>query len=857
MSGRVSCLAYEPGNSKVFYAGFATGGLWRTENRGTTFTPLFDDQVTSSIGSLAVCHAPADWDGWTDEDKKLAKKDREKKGKGQILWVGTGEGNGRNSSSWGNGIYRSTDRGATWVQCGLEDSHDIPSLAVDPRNPNVCYAACLGRLWGPNPTRGVYKTVDGGKTWTPSLKIDDDHGCIHVMVDPVNPDTVFAALYRRRRMAWGFEGGSEEGGIFKSVDGGATWTKLTNGLPSRVGRIGFDIYPGDSKILIACVQSDEGGSTSIRDDRSKSGGVFRSEDGGETWTRMSHRTPRAFYFSTIKFDPKDSQRIYQLGWYVELSEDGGKTFRTGIGSKMHVDMHAFLIDPDDTDSLINGSDGGIYMSFDRGKTWNFLNTMAVGQFYNIALDRSDPYRVMGGLQDNGTWIGPSSGLRVADKEEDEGAGTGITNADWQHVLWGDGFHAAFDPNSPDIVYAEWQGGNLCRVNLRTAEKRRLTPEPSEGSLRFRFNWNSPFFVSSHEGSTLYLAGNHVFRMTEKGDKWIKISPDLTRAEPDKIDSTGSNAETFGTVVTLAESELDPKTLWAGSDDGLIHVTRDGGAEWINVTPEDLVEKMYISRIEPSHTEAGTAYASVDGHRNGWMDPRVLMTNDFGSTWSDITGDLPKGWSIKVVREDRTNPNVLYVGAENAVYASFNRGGNWVKINGKALPTTPVDDIQQHPDTLDLVLGTHGRSIWILDDASMLAKTAESAAQPLHLFDIMAAKPRRFLVYGGIWTDQVFRAKNRPLGAILNYWLSTPAEEEVKITITNAKGLEVATLSGSGFKGLNRAVWNLQPKAEQQLPDDGRDLMFGPFFVDPGVYTAEIKIGKIKQKKSFTVLPLES
>ncbi|MCG9894109.1 MAG: hypothetical protein MH204_01370, partial [Fimbriimonadaceae bacterium] len=852
MSGRVSCLAFEPGNSRCFYAGFATGGLWRTENRGVTFEPLFDDQETSCIGSIAVADAPADWDGWTAEEKKKSKKDREKLGRGRILWLGTGEGNGRNSSSWGCGVFRSADRGKTWTNVGLGESHDIPSLAVDPRNPDVCYAACLGRLWGLNTERGVYKTEDGGKTWSPVLQFDDRTGCVQVQVDPKNPDTVYAAMYFRRRFPWGFESGSSEGGLYKSTDAGKTWTKLTNGLPTVTGRIGFDIFAADPKVLIACVQSDENGTSSIRDDRSRAGGVFRSEDGGETWTRLSVRTPRAFYFSTIKFDPKDSQRIYQLGWHVEVSDDGGQTFRTGFGPKMHVDMHAFLVDPDDTDLVINGSDGGIYQSFDRGKTWQFLNTMAVGQFYNVAFDRSEPYRVMGGLQDNGTWIGPSSSRRRADKEEGDDTRTGITNADWQHVLWGDGFHADFDPTDPDVVYGEWQGGNLVRVNLRTAEKRKIAPEPAEGQARFRFNWNAPFFVSAHEPTTLYLAGNHVFRLKDRGEAWEKISPDLTRAEVDKIQTTGSAAETYGTVVTLAESPLDAGVLWAGSDDGLIHVTRDGGSTWANVTPESLVGGRYISRIDAGKASAGRAVVSVDGHRTDDMDPCILLTDDFGETWHDVTGDLPKGWSVKVVREDLDNPNLLYAGTENGVHASFDRGATWIRINGKALPTTPVDDIRQHPVTKDLILGTHGRSIWILDDASMLAPLAgPTDLGGAAFFPVLPARPHGFLTYGGLWTDQLFRAKNRPFGAVLNYWLPEWKDEPVKITIKNGAGLVVAELTGPNAPGLNRAVWDLQPKEEQQLPDGGQDLMFNPFLVASGDYTATLTWGDTKLDQPLT------
>lgn len=851
MSGRVSCLAFEPGNTKTYYVGFATGGLWRTENLGTTFSPLFDSEVTSSIGSVEVVHAPADWKGWSDEDKKKSKKEKEKLGKGRVIWVGTGEGNGRNSSSWGHGVYRSTDRGATWTHCGLEDSHDIPALCAHPTDPDTCYVAALGHLWGVNKTRGVYKTTDGGKSWKPVLQIDERTGCVDLKMDPKDPNTLYAAMYERLRSPYSYKSGGDKGGIYKSTDGGATWTKLSKGLPKQTGRIGLDIFPGDSKVVIATVQSDEGGQSSIRDDRSRSGGVFRSEDGGQSWTRLSQRTPRPFYFSTIKFDPKDSQRVYQLGWYVEVSDDGGRTFRTGMGMKMHVDMHAFLVDPDDPDFLINGSDGGVYQSFDRGKTWNFLNTMAVGQFYNVAVDDSDPYRVMGGLQDNGTWIGPSSGIRESNDREEGEVKAGITNFDWQHVLWGDGFHADFDPTDPDVVFAEWQGGNLTRVNLRTGEKRRLTPEASEGGPRYRFNWNSPFFVSLHHPKTLYLAGSHVFRLTENGDRWERISPDLTAAAPGTFDTVGSVAEQYATVVTLAESRLDAKVLWAGSDDGLIHVTKDGGASWKNVTPPQ-VSGRYVSRIEASHHHPGVAYASVDGHRSDDMDPCILSTCDFGETWSDATGDLPKGWSVKVVREDLRTAGVLYCGTENGVHLSLNAGKTWVKMNGKALPTTPVDDIKQHPRTLDLILGTHGRSIWVLDDASMLGALGEAVGKDLHAFPVQPAQPRFFLTYGGLWSDSIFRAENRPMGAIFNYWLDGYEAEEVKIKIENSAGLDVATVSGGNAPGLNRAVWDCQPKETQRLADSWQEPGM-PFFVAPGTYKATISRGKAKQTLEFEVL----
>jgi photosystem II stability/assembly factor-like uncharacterized protein len=853
MAGRVAALCFEPDSSKTYYVGYATGGIWKTDNMGTTFKPIFDNEETACIGAIQVAHAPADWKGWEGDDKKLSKKAKTEKGKGQIIWVGTGEGNNRNSSSWGNGVYRSTNGGESWDHLGLEDTHDIPSMAVDPRDPDVCYVAALGHLWGTNKERGVYKTTDGGKTWKPVLQIDEKHGCCEVHIDPENPDTLYACMHARLRTSYSFTSGSEKGGIFKTTNGGKTWKKLTKGLPKQTGRIGMDVFDSDSKVLIATIESKEGGTSDIRDDRSKTGGVFRSEDGGASWKRMSVRTPRGWYFGTIYFDPKDSQRVYQLGWYTEVSDDGGATFRRGFGDKMHVDMHALLVNPNDTDHVVNGSDGGVYQTLDKGKNWVFFNTMAVGQFYNVSFDLSEPYRLIGGLQDNGTWVGPSSGtLESNDRDDTPKAGT--TNADWQHVLGGDGFHGEFDPTNEDVVYAEWQGGNITRINLKTGEKRKVAPAPAEGQPRVRFNWNSPFFISPHDPKTIYLVGNHVFKLTQRGDKWKQISPDLTTNNIDKAVTVGSTAETHCTVVTLAESELKKGLIWAGSDDGLIHVS-ENGKDWKNVTPK-AVGGLYVSRIDASHHNASTAYASVDGHRSDNMDPLILMTKDMGKTWKDITSDLPKGWSVKVVREDRFNPEVIYAGTEQGIFVSVNRGGSWVKMHGKNLPTVPVDDIKQHPLTKDLIIGTHGRSIWVMDDASMVSSLSKKAmSAKLHVFDVVPAKPRYFGEYGGLWTDQIFRALNRPKGAVINYWINTYDEDEVSVTIKNASGVVVRTLKGTAGPGLNRVVWDLEPKEQLKLADKGQEPWM-PHFVEPGIYSAEIKSGKTKVKTEIEVLPMD-
>ncbi|MCB0825052.1 MAG: hypothetical protein KDC26_02580 [Armatimonadetes bacterium] len=852
MGGRISDMCFAPGNAKQFYVGYASGGLWVTKNNGTTFSPIFDNEETSSIGAVAVADAPADWSGWS---KDVNKADRQKQGKAKIIWVGTGEGNGRNSSSWGNGVYRSIDSGKTWEHCGLENTHDIPRIAVDPRNPDVCYVAALGHLWGRNPERGLYKTTDRGKTWDLILSIDSNTGCCDVILDPSNPDTVFAGMYDRLRTTHSFTSGGPKGGLYKSTDGGKTFKKVTKGLPKQTGRIGMDIFKPNSKTMIAVVESTEEGANSIRDDRMKGGGVFRSEDGGESWTRLSHRSPRAFYFSKIYFCSKNDQRVYMHGWTCELSDDGGKTFRGGWADLLHADHHALIVDPNDPDHIVIGTDGGASITWDGGETWDFLNTIATGQFYNISLDNQDPYRIIGGLQDNGTWLWPSSTTKHVDKDDAcKTPATGITNGDIQFVLWGDGFHAYVDPKDPDVAYGEWQGGNMTQVNFRTGERRLLKPEAREGEPRIRYNWNSPFLFSHHDDDAIYHAGNYVFKITDNGSKWKRISDDLTTDDVDKIETVGSNAETYCTVVSLSESPMKKGELWAGSDDGVISLTTDDGKSWKDVTPK-AVNGRYVSRLHASAHKSGRCYVSIDGHRSDDMDPCVLVTEDFGASWKDITANLPERRSVMVIREDINNADVLYCGTENAGYVSLDRGQNWVKMHGKALPTVPVYDIQQHSREQDIVLGTHGRSVWVLDDAHWLSEaTPDNLDKPLHLFSIKNARPQWFTAYNGLWSHKMFRATNCPMGAKIDYWIRDYIGEDVSITIENSNGTVVKKLSGANAPGYNRVVWNLQPENWQKLSDQGEDPFFNDFHVAPGEYTVKIKMSDHTDQQKLVVEP---
>ena len=887
MGGRVAALAYVPGSRTSFYVGFGIGGVFKTENLGVTFTPVFDDQPNLSIGAIAVADAPESWRGWAEEEKADSsregsaaggggtaggpaaasgpkQKSRAERGKGKIVWVGTGEGNGRNSSSWGRGVYRSTDAGVTFTYIGLAEARDIPRLAVDPRDPDVAYVAALGRLWGPNPERGVFKTADGGATWTQVLKIDTNTGACDVVIDPRSPDTVYAAMYSRRRTPWSFSGNSDTGGIFRSDDGGRSWKKRTQGLPSRTGRIGLAVFPKNPDILYAVVESDfGGGGRTPFDNYSITGGLFRSDDRGDTWTRTSPISFRPFYFSRVAVDPENDQRVYLPGWDLAISDDGGKTFRRSGSPKVHVDFHAIAINPLDPSQILVGNDGGVYLSHDRAKSWDYLNTIAAGQFYRVAVDGSDPYRVAGGLQDNGTWMGPSETLfktEAFDPGEDAFA-DGILNDDWRPIFGGDGFGVQFDPADPNLVYATSQGGNLARIRLDTNVLKLIAPSPREGEERLRFNWNAPFFVSSHDPAVLYLGGNRVFKLADRGDRYFAISPDLSKGEAARTATVGSDAETYGTVVSLAESPLVKGMLWAGTDDGRVHVTRNDGQVWTDVTPKE-TGGLYVSRLTPSRHAAETAYMTVDGHRSDVDRTIVLMTEDAGRTWKSIAGDLPPEEPAEVVTEAILDRQTLYVGTEFGLYVTVDRGRHWVRLNGKSLPAVPVDDLVIHPRERDLVVATHGRSLYILDDITPIARlTQEVRNRALQVFPPLPVRPRLYASRGYGGGAGIFRAANPPLGAALTYWLRDSQPDGVTIAVADQAGTVVRELKSGGRPGLNRVVWDLQADVKHRIPTVDAQQLGQTQFVPAGDYTITVtlpaKAPGLKPEKSETTLKVLS
>jgi len=909
MGGRVDDFAVVESNPSIVYVGMASGGVWKTVNGGTTWEPLFDNQPVSTIGDVTV--APSD---------------------PSIVWVGSGEPNNRQSSSWGNGVYKSSDAGKTWQHMGLTETQSIGRIVIHPTNPDIVYVAAVGRLWGPSRERGVYKTTDGGRSWTNVLFINQDTGVVDIAMDHESPGTLLAAAYQRRRTVFGFNGSGPHGGIHRTTDGGATWKRVEKGLPwdpnppragapgtlfgggggggggqqaqaaqaaqpreeeptgpQEIGRIGINFYRKNTNIVYALVEH-------------RNGGTFRSEDKGETWTKMSDTNPRPMYYSKIHVDPNNDQRIWVLGAQMFYSEDGGRTFRNNLVQRIHGDYHALWINPANSDHMMTGSDGGIHWSYDRGRTWDFIDDIPLGQFYELGVNMDTPYLVCGGLQDNNTWCGPSATLYS----------DGIPNGEWFTIGGGDGFYAQFDPNDRNIVYAESQDGNLLRRHLVHKESKSIRPQPAEGEARYRFQWNSPIVPSKHAAGTIYYGGNFVFKSTDRGDNWVKLGGDLTNGEerdkkeimgkvPDRFTlSRHDGVQQWPTITTLAESPRNKDVLWAGTDDGNLQVTRDGGKTWKNVASKvpGVPKGTYVSRVIASHHTDGTAYATFDGHRSDDFDIYVFTTTDFGETWKAIRNGIPDNKGVvNVIREHHRNPDLLFAGTEYGAYVSFNRGANWTRLKMN-LPMVPVDDIQIHPRDNDLILATHGRSIWILDDITPLEQmTVSVASADLHVFDSNAAinwrkSGRTSSASRG---HKMFFGENPADGALIQYYLKKGTEEgdeelsetagaqeqgqqqadrqqdqqrpRVRITITDAEGKVVRNLDGAARTGINRVVWNFRansPIPQQVLaglggPGGGgggfgfaAQLRQGGGRVDPGTFTVKVSWEGKELSKSLEV-----
>ncbi|MFC1493475.1 WD40/YVTN/BNR-like repeat-containing protein, partial [candidate division KSB1 bacterium] len=843
MGGRISDIEALENNPKIIYAAAATGGLWKSVNAGTTWEPIFDDNPIISIGDIAVCQQDPD-----------------------IIYVGTGEANGRNSSPWGGGVYKSEDAGQTWKFTGLKDTHHIGRILIDPKNKNVVYVAALGHLWGENEERGLYKTTNGGKNWEKILYIDEKTGVTDIAMDPKDNKLIYAASYQKKRDA--FSGGDPivrwgpGSGIWRSEDAGKNWEKITKGLPEDVefGRIGLSAARNKSGTVYAIIETDfsipgqnayrpmreEDMTKEQKDMRKKSdGGIFKSTNEGKSWKRMSHYNNRPFYYSQIRVDPNDEDVLWMGGMNLGYSDDGGKTVDTEIGGMAHVDYHALWIDPTDSDHVINGCDGGINITYDRGKTWDVGTQIGLAQFYAITADMQKPYYVYGGLQDNGSWGGPSKTRSTY----------GIRNQNWFVLGGGDGFFCQVDPTDHNIVYSESQNGGIRRLDLRTGESANirpdnppLDPENPRAGRKYRFEWNSPILISTHNPKTIYFGGNSLFKSVNRGDDWEAISPDLT-AFPE---------ERYSAIVSVDESPINPGLIWTGTNDGNVWMTRNDGISWekLNGNIPGAPQNYWVKRLEASNHEPGRAYLVYDGHRNDDMDPYVFMTDDFGATWTNITNNLPYG-SVFVVREDYNNPNLLFAGTAYGVYISLDRGKNWTEFSN-GLPTVEVHDLYIHPRDGDLIAGTHGRGAWIADNITPLQQVDNEVLETgAHLFE---SRPEIKLAGIYEWqflTSKVFKKDNPENGVTISYYLKDMQSDSVEIEILDITGKVIRNIKGSHDSGINKVLWNFQhnpPPSRQsdQSAQQQRSRRRRPEIAVPGVYLAKVSLNGGEYKITLTV-----
>src|SRR5579859_114227 len=835
MSGRVSALtAVKEDGRLTVYIGAASGGVWKSVNSGTTYKPVFDKQPVQSIGAIAV-------------DPSAPK----------TIWVGTGEAWTRNSTSIGDGIYKSTDAGDNWTNMGLKDSERISKILIDPKDGNTLYVCVPGKLWSDSDDRGVYKTTDGGKSWTKILKgANPSTGCSMLSMNPKEPKTLYAGLWDFRRKGWTFRSGGENAtafsgsGLFKSTDGGATWSELdaksAAGLPPKPwGRVAVTIAPSNPKVVYALIESNRSA-------------LFRSDDGGKTWQerdRSQMMVWRPFYFANLIVDPKDENKIYKTDLRLIQSTDGGGSF-SNISNAAHGDFHDVWIDPDDTNHVITGDDGGVWYSYDSGNKWWKAYNLPISQFYHVSIDSNDPYHVYGGLQDNSAWIGDSA------------YPAGISNSRWENIFGGDGFWTFADPADPAFVYAEAQGGEVGRVNRLTMDTRFIKPQPNYGEGKLRFNWNTPIHMSPNEKGTIYIGAQFLFRSRDHGQTWDRISPDLTTNDPEKqkqeqsggITVDNSAAETHTTIYSISESPRNGQIIWVGTDDGNVQVTRDGGKSWTNVVGNvpNLPKFSWVSWVEASLYDEATAYAVFDRHTFGDMDPYVFKTTDYGKTWTPVIGkDSGVRGYAHVIKEDTVSPNLLFAGTEFGLWISFDGGKQWAQYKGNEFPNVAVRDIVVQPRESDLVLATHGRGIWIVDDISPLRKlTPEVLAQDAVFLE---GKPtqQRFIADNS-WPEgnATFVGTNPPNAAVITYYQKKRhIFGKMKIEIFDQQGKFVDTVPANSRRGISRVQWlmRLKPPKVPPAASVAFEASEGPRVL-PGTYTVKMTRGKDVYTTQLTVAP---
>lgn len=831
-SGRVTALAVPQPYRKTIYVGSAGGGVWKTSNAGITWRPISDSLGVESIGDIAV--APSD---------------------SNIVWVGTGEKNSSRSSSWGNGVHKSTNGGRTWHHMGLADTRSIAKIAIDPREPNTVYVAALGHLWGANAERGVYKTTDGGTTWKKILFVDDTTGAIDLKMDPSNPETLYAVMWHRIREGGSHMQGTGTGsGIYKTVNGGQSWTRLTdpalhNGLPTAdIGRTSISISAKNPSVVYAMIAVDRGVTNTSA---APFGGVFRSDDAGAHWVQVNDLAANPhYYYDEIVTDPANSNHIYMLESPLMMSKDGGHTFAVDSLYDVHVDNHALWIDPADSAHMILGNDGGVYTTFDGGKAWEHAD-IPIGQFYTVAIDSvSNPYRICGGLQDNGVWCGPS-----ATRDS-----VGVTDADWYAVNGGDGMWVQISRTDPNIIYSEFQFGSMSRYDLRTGKRESIQPVAldagGDSGYGYTWGWTAPLVLSQHDTATLYAGANQLFRMHDLGGRgmdWEAIGPDMTRAPRTHPEGEGPNTS-YHSLFSIAESPRTRDVIWTGSDDGLVWLTRDYGRTWTNVTvnfPARAPTHCFVSAIAASHFADGTAYVTYDCHSRDDYGPHVYKTTDFGKTWSSIVSGLPADDGSLTVFEDPYNPRLLWLGTETGAYVSIDGGARWRRF-GHNLPPVPVEKFAMSYRDRELVAGTHGRGIWVAKVGPLEEMTDSLLREKAHLFEVTPALQFRYTDTYPSFGSRPFEARNPPRGATISYYLRDALSGPVDLYITSAAGDTVRKLSGPGYAGLNDVTWDLsstkpRPRAlgEPTSPAELRRVL-------PGEYVVTMKVAGKSMRQTIRV-----
>ncbi len=868
MSGRIAAIDAVASDPNRLVVGASTGGVWMSDNGGLTWRPVFDDQPVASIGAVAINQSNPD-----------------------IIWVGTGEGNVRNSTSIGAGIFKSIDGGRTWQRMGLAASERINRIALDPDDPDVAYVAALGTLWGPNEERGVFKTNDGGKSWQKILYVNDSTGATDIKLDPANPNKLYAAMWQFRRWPYYFKSGGPGSGMYISKDGGASWQRKTreDGLPAgELGRMVFALSPSNPERVYALVEAEKSA-------------LLRSDDGGESWTAVNEDydvAVRPFYYTELAVDPENQNIVYNIGSRVRVSIDGGKTFTynpvidcCAPGNTIHIDNHAYWINPNDPDHLIFGNDGGLAISHDKGQTFRFVRNLPLAQFYHIAVDDDRPYHVYGGLQDNGSWRGPAEVWENA----------GIRNAHWQEIGFGDGFDALPDPTNSRSGYAMSQGGYLFRWNLDTGEQRMIMPDPPKPGVKLRFNWNAALAIDPFDPGTIYFGSQYVHRSRDRGLTWETISGDLTSNDPKMQTFTDSGgltadvtaAENYTTIVSIAPSTLEQGVLWVGSDDGRVHVTRDGGENWTRIDEKarGVAAGAWVPMIAPSPHQAGTAFVVFDDHRRSDMSTYVYRVDDYGKRWKRLPTQDLNGYALSVL-QDMDDPDLLFVGTEFGLYFSVDGGSQWTRFKA-GLPTVSVMDMAIQPRENDLVLGTHGRAAYVIDDYSGLRHL--SAADFKQRLTILSATQGQQYTPNETPSSRFtgsgeFRGENEPYGVMLTFMASggdlplpdpraerarkiaereqqkqaKPDNEKaapaprVAVTVKDSSGKIIRSYQSPVFQGVNRLVWGMQrdgirPVDEEKAKKDGDDsLPPGPEIL-PGRYTITLTLGKASAQREVEVV----